>query len=969
LHNSSFYEYNASEEVATLLVKREKTALIINDAIFERRCLLSLDNEIRHLLTTIRDEVFTQLSNEDYSVKNNEFFFSMVKFVASTQINVDWFFKTTYIDILHTEKPYMVQPKYFTPNKTDALMQFINEVKPYQTKIKEYVETYGSAVDGALLVAYDFDSLAYETPDSGPNEGKTIMVNNPEFRPNKVPRYITVESAYDSIQCGFQDKQFFVVSGNQKKTITTNGVKTVTFSVSPYFYDVLKNGSVVQPSEYTIVYYPGGMIDVVFDEVLLIGDEIYIEEYIVSDGITRDYIFKTSPHVNEIKVSSTITGIALNENNEYDLVENTVVLKKGVHFTAKQHPEMLHWVIVTINGDVTVPEDGAKLYPSGGFYIMHTAIEEMRLSYHAYQKQVDDYGNTKALDLKTVQFDFMLDVNGAPISGWGYSKWGEFIWGKQAFMYVPTEIQSEPIGWNLNSTQPWDSFRWDSAMFEKLENTIDYGHFVVSSGASGRFVNIQDKNVLKDINGKINGSVIKYSEYAEIFDNVPSTIEERETLTALNEVYSTDFGCMERGIIVDAKDFMFQNRDRWNTAKWGSGSWNGARTMPFLSVDINDLASVTFYPNGVTSIFYIDSLINVEGVLINDVVVDQNDFVVTQDIPRGITSIAFLQMVPASTLLEVFFDKNYNALVTMGDSVQLTYTIPYRAAISTVDINNTSLVLGSEFTVVLNATSTDIIFVSAPSNVEKIVVWHKRLFLAVEYGTGTNDTFSVLNTDIISEVYVGGILQTEGVDYTVVPSTNIFLPPNLTLDVVFSVIPSLGAEIKMYYGRKDLSFNNDKSKYTLDGGKFVPSWTDDGITSELAKYKVSDALVLTITNNSEIAGASDYRIHVNDLQIQSWHRMSQRTTIAADFIQGENSITVTNPAIFPDATVVAPAVAWVNNERIVYTAKIGSQLTGVRRMTSGTTLATINSTIFNVKNIHPIGTYIYPDQRVANFQW
>jgi hypothetical protein len=86
------------------------------------------------LLGLIRDNVFT-------NAELNEFFFDMVKYVLSEQNSVHWFFKTSYMHISGYAAT-MDKTPVKTKDAIESLIEYINEVKPYRVKVRDYTSVY-----------------------------------------------------------------------------------------------------------------------------------------------------------------------------------------------------------------------------------------------------------------------------------------------------------------------------------------------------------------------------------------------------------------------------------------------------------------------------------------------------------------------------------------------------------------------------------------------------------------------------------------------------------------------------------------------------------------------------------------------------------------------------------------------------------------------------------------------------------
>ena len=117
--------------------------------------------ETRKTLTAIRDDLFINDLAQEY----NTLFFTGLRRVLSEQTYVDWMFKTSFINAKNSVRPLDQRKSYTTG--TDAWIEdYINEVKPFHTKIREYKLGYTSSEtqDGIFT---DFDNPPFYCPISG----------------------------------------------------------------------------------------------------------------------------------------------------------------------------------------------------------------------------------------------------------------------------------------------------------------------------------------------------------------------------------------------------------------------------------------------------------------------------------------------------------------------------------------------------------------------------------------------------------------------------------------------------------------------------------------------------------------------------------------------------------------------------------------------------------------------------------
>jgi hypothetical protein len=107
--------------------------------------------EIRIILETLRDSILTVDLRDEY----NKLFFASLRYVFAEQGYVDWAFKTSFVKAQHNVGGLSERITY----KNDSLESYedyIQEVKPYKTKLREYVSSYDKIEQSQSMVT-DFD--------------------------------------------------------------------------------------------------------------------------------------------------------------------------------------------------------------------------------------------------------------------------------------------------------------------------------------------------------------------------------------------------------------------------------------------------------------------------------------------------------------------------------------------------------------------------------------------------------------------------------------------------------------------------------------------------------------------------------------------------------------------------------------------------------------------------------------------
>lgn len=144
----SLWEYQA-DITASVLVGREKSTISFNSTMYTTDTP-EIGEELRRVMNYIQEFIFI----DGNAVDNNLVFFAQVNYVASEQREVDWFFKTSYIKAVQ-EGRTLEQRRNFTNDPFSNTIDYINEVKPYQTKLRDFVVNYKLADEEVYYTAED----------------------------------------------------------------------------------------------------------------------------------------------------------------------------------------------------------------------------------------------------------------------------------------------------------------------------------------------------------------------------------------------------------------------------------------------------------------------------------------------------------------------------------------------------------------------------------------------------------------------------------------------------------------------------------------------------------------------------------------------------------------------------------------------------------------------------------------------
>ena len=93
--------------------------------------------ELRNIFKAVKEDIFVG----DYAIEWNKLFFSSIRFVLAEQQYVDWVFKTSFLNATHNVGPFEQKVNYKNDN-LESYQDYINEVKPYRTTVREYISQY-----------------------------------------------------------------------------------------------------------------------------------------------------------------------------------------------------------------------------------------------------------------------------------------------------------------------------------------------------------------------------------------------------------------------------------------------------------------------------------------------------------------------------------------------------------------------------------------------------------------------------------------------------------------------------------------------------------------------------------------------------------------------------------------------------------------------------------------------------------
>ena len=145
---------NGTIQFSSSLYDFSNTVIGYDSSIFDGESFdVVAGTELRIILDTIKNNILTNELKQEYL----NLFFNSVRYTYSEQPYVDWIFKTSFVKAQHNVGA-LDQPINYPVDNLANFENYIGEVKPYKTKVREYVSNYES-LDTAQLPITDFDLM------------------------------------------------------------------------------------------------------------------------------------------------------------------------------------------------------------------------------------------------------------------------------------------------------------------------------------------------------------------------------------------------------------------------------------------------------------------------------------------------------------------------------------------------------------------------------------------------------------------------------------------------------------------------------------------------------------------------------------------------------------------------------------------------------------------------------------------
>jgi len=184
----------------------------------------------------------------------NRTFFLMMNRVLSEQQFVDWMFKTSFINLRGFAEKLVASP-FYTTNKINTLKEYINEIKPYHTQIRTFVD-WRTGSETWTNNATDFDRPPYTTAQqqsrildmNNPNDEIILSTNNAyknwymnyQVQPQLV-RKLRTRLLFDRVACAASTWRNPQIDPNELDGLLALPVSETITSLSNWLYLIYEN--------------------------------------------------------------------------------------------------------------------------------------------------------------------------------------------------------------------------------------------------------------------------------------------------------------------------------------------------------------------------------------------------------------------------------------------------------------------------------------------------------------------------------------------------------------------------------------------------------------------------------------------------------------------------------------------------------------------------------------------------------
>ena len=162
----------------------------------------------------IVDALLNEILIDELAFARNELFFVLIRHILAEQPYVDWIFKTSFVSV-RQEFDGLQQFPVFQRTTQTFLEDYINEIKPYRTKIREFLldqrimDTWdGDVTDFDQPAYYDFNLNRFRGPSGEQPGDQDLLDTQPEYYQwNNNYKYYVSRISVENPGSGYNDAE------------------------------------------------------------------------------------------------------------------------------------------------------------------------------------------------------------------------------------------------------------------------------------------------------------------------------------------------------------------------------------------------------------------------------------------------------------------------------------------------------------------------------------------------------------------------------------------------------------------------------------------------------------------------------------------------------------------------------------------------------------------------------------------
>jgi hypothetical protein len=460
--------------------------------------------ELKIILQAIRDDIFIN----DLKIEYINLFFNSLHYVLTEQPYIDWAFKTSFLKINH-DAGELTQKPTFQSDSLDSYQKYIEETKPYKSKIRELVDSYKS-LDLSYQQTTDFDLPSYYNLETNSIESVNLLsdkltqypwknwADNYKFELIDIvildqgDNYTSVPKVIISGGGGSGAKATaFIAKGKVYKIVIDDPGKN--YVSTPNVYISGGNGDNEQKRAKAYARIGNSKVrsiktSIKYDRVSPVYEttDFTVNEIFVGQTNKTEFALKYAPEIQKSKFTITVDNIEI-YGSQFDVVIS----------------ETLHDTYTTINGKVVF-----KNAPPVNANISITYYKNIKLYSasdrinYAYDPTTGQYGK-----------ELSILMNGVDYGG----------------------VRLDSIDFDIGSG--WDVLPWDVAPWDNVSKTND-DFAIISDGTTRSFTLPYIPKDQEVINVYVNNKRID-DLYYDLYDG--STVQPNGLITAPDGTFMNSF--------------------------------------------------------------------------------------------------------------------------------------------------------------------------------------------------------------------------------------------------------------------------------------------------------------------------------------------------------------------------------------------------------------------------------------------